>query len=315
MTATVFEVQPFLTTRDDIWRDPALREAADREYDVHKTGPWTILPASVAYCPLLLLMSPNQLADIRLRAKLTAKETGQQRDQILAHLSCEDVRRGQIEYLFELGNWSPFFKAEPDKKYGTMLQMLHYPFSKGSVHLPHKKRGSHVTVNDKPVIDPRYYLGPGDIDFDTMKAAQQFVDQICATQPLANIICSRVFPPIPESPVDGVGGAADADEYDQFVRNYTTTNWHRKATPCPCHILVPTLTLSPAIGTCAMGGSEGEKAGVVDDRLRVYGVRGLRVVDASIMPLHISAHIQATVYAIAEKAASMILEDADRGST
>lgn len=49
--------------------------------------------------------------------------------------------------------------------------------------------------------------------------------------------------------------------------------------------------------------------GVVDERLRVYGVRRLRVADASIMPLQISAHLQATVYAIAEKASHMILED------
>ena len=58
-----------------------------------------------------------------------------------------------------------------------------------------------------------------------------------------------------------------------------------------------------------MGGHLGIKAGVVDERLRVYGVRGLRVADASIMPLQISAHLQATVYAIAEKASHMILED------
>lgn len=58
-----------------------------------------------------------------------------------------------------------------------------------------------------------------------------------------------------------------------------------------------------------MGGRRGIEGGVVDERLRVYGVRGLRVIDASIMPMQISAHLQATVYAIAEKGAHMILED------
>ena len=58
-----------------------------------------------------------------------------------------------------------------------------------------------------------------------------------------------------------------------------------------------------------MGGNQGIKAGVVDERLRVYGVQKLRVADASIMPLQIAAHLQATVYAIGEKASHMILED------
>jgi choline dehydrogenase-like flavoprotein len=53
----------------------------------------------------------------------------------------------------------------------------------------------------------------------------------------------------------------------------------------------------------------GMEGGVVDERLRVYGVCGLRVVDASVMPLQISAHLQATIYAIAEKASEMIKED------
>ncbi|KAG9660834.1 hypothetical protein KCU64_g2948, partial [Aureobasidium melanogenum] len=49
--------------------------------------------------------------------------------------------------------------------------------------------------------------------------------------------------------------------------------------------------------------------GVVDDRLRVYGTTGLRVVDASIMPVIPDQHVQGPVYMIAEKAADMIKVD------
>jgi choline dehydrogenase-like flavoprotein len=58
-----------------------------------------------------------------------------------------------------------------------------------------------------------------------------------------------------------------------------------------------------------MGERSGPNAGVVNERLQVHGVSSLRVVDASIMPLQVGAHIQATVYAIAEKAAQMIVDD------
>ncbi|KAJ5118428.1 uncharacterized protein N7443_007357 [Penicillium atrosanguineum] len=282
MTATIFEVLPTLSSRDCIIGDPILTEAADRAYHASKTGPWTVMPCSVAYCSLSQIIPPWELAEISCEADRITQQTGCARDRLIAQQFKSP--RGQIEYIFDVGNWSPYFLSEPGKSYATMLQMLQYPFSRGSVHIPSLTRDHpEVTIDDKPIIDPRYYLDEGEFDKKIMALGQRMADRICSTEPLSKIIVNRVLPPVAEL-------GREEQAYEDFVSNCTVTDWH-------------------PIGTCAMGGKEGINNGVVDERLRVYGVRGLRVVDASIMPLQIGAHIQATVYAIAEKGSAMIRED------
>ncbi|MBM3558653.1 MAG: choline dehydrogenase, partial [Alphaproteobacteria bacterium] len=87
-----------------------------------------------------------------------------------------------------------------------------------------------------------------------------------------------------ELPGDGV---QDGDELLDFARRYGTTMFH-------------------LMGTCRMGPAS-RRDTVIDDTLRVHGVEGLRVADASVMPSMLSANTNAATIMIAEKASDMIL--------
>ncbi len=127
-----------------------------------------------------------------------------------------------------------------------------------------------------PAISPNYLAEAA--DRAVAVAAIRLTRRICAQPALAR------FAPVEFLP--GAELASDA-ELARAAGDIGTTIFH-------------------AVGTCRMG--TGETA-VVDDRLRVHGLAGLRVVDASIMPTITSGNTNAPTVMIAEKAADMIAED------
>ncbi|KUI60240.1 Oxygen-dependent choline dehydrogenase [Cytospora mali] len=127
---------------------------------------------------------------------------------------------------------------------------------------------------DAPEIDPGFFTHPADAH--VLGEAVALADRVLQSEHLKGKVGRRVDPP-PEVDLQ------DADAAREFVRDRIVTYHH-------------------ALGTCSMGL-------VVDERLRVKGVRGLRVVDASVLPMQVSAAIMATVYAAAEKGADLIKED------
>ncbi|RAH84883.1 glucose dehydrogenase [Aspergillus japonicus CBS 114.51] len=127
-----------------------------------------------------------------------------------------------------------------------------------------------------PVIDPNYYAT--EVDRVTLRAGIRQVNRLMLdTPPGKEMVVGEVVRPGLLRPL-GVD-ASDA-EIDEAVRKGGMTFYH------------------PA-GSAAMGK-------VVDSELRVCGVRGLRVVDASVLPLSVAGHYQVALYAIAERAAELV---------
>ena len=142
------------------------------------------------------------------------------------------------------------------------------PESRGHVHL------RSPDPDDPPAMQANYLEHPDDRVAST--SAMQIVRRIARQPALQSVIVREVRP--------GPDVSSD-DEFLEFVRNTGQTCWH-------------------PVGTCRMG--TGADA-VVDAELRVHGMAGLRIADASVMPFHVSSNTNVPAMVIGEKAAELIL--------
>ncbi|KAI0584268.1 Choline dehydrogenase [Pyrenophora tritici-repentis] len=186
-----------------------------------------------------------------------------------------------VEYLFE-SVWypwipTPFYAPRGNESYMSLTASSMVQLSRGSITL---RSGS---MSDLPLVNSNYYADPTDaaIAIESFKYLRAMLRHPALSQ----------FTIGPNSGEVSPGPAVADDDHEailKYVKANTIPNWH-------------------ATGTVRM--LPEDKGGVVDERLRVYGVDGLRVIDCSIVPILPDANILASIYMVAEKGADMVRED------
>ncbi|KAF2847819.1 GMC oxidoreductase [Plenodomus tracheiphilus IPT5] len=182
----------------------------------------------------------------------------------------------EVEYLATngyLGYQNNYQRDSPTDGYNyfTVAIANVAPLSRGTITL------KSADMADPPVINPNWLSHPA--DREVMVAGYKRVRDLWNTPTMAGVrIGEEVFP--------GPSVASDAQILD-LIRQSLSPVFH-------------------PVGTCAMGRANSTDT-VVDSHARVLGTEGLRVVDASILPILPPGHPVATIYAIAEKIAADIL--------
>ncbi|KAJ5775540.1 uncharacterized protein N7511_000551 [Penicillium nucicola] len=173
-----------------------------------------------------------------------------------------------------IGNVSNLLTNHPKDgyQYASILGVLITPTSRGNVTL------NSDSTSDLPTINPNWL----DTVADQEVAIAMFkrMRQAFQSDAMAPVVIGDEYNPGPQVQSD--------DQILGWIKNNVMTLWH-------------------AAGTCKMGTSDDEMA-VVDPQARVYGVDGLRVVDASAFPFLPPGHPQSTVYMLAEKIATDIIQ-------
>lgn len=260
-----------------------LPESEVRErYETNRSGPWAESACwAFAYMPLPPFIEAGEQADCE--AKLSAGLSvnfghsnfeKKHREYLKGVLSSpQEVAATAFLTRRAYAPVEPGSAKSGDTNWIGMCAMLSHPLSRGTVHIVSREPDEH------PEIKCNYYSN--ELDLDVHAHIMKGLQRLAGTEPFKSIIKpgGRREPPLtPDSPLE---------DYKAALRAYAGTNYH-------------------PVGTCSML-PEGD-GGVVDSRLKVYGTENLHVIDASIMPVIPRANVITAVYAVAERAADLLLE-------
>ncbi|MGH7043165.1 MAG: GMC family oxidoreductase [Acetobacteraceae bacterium] len=187
--------------------------------------------------------------------------------------SREGLASPDLQLLFSPASYDPAVFGALEREAGMTVAVCPVrPDSRGTIMAASKDPFA------KARITPNYLSAPGDVR--VLLAGMRFTRDIFAQAPIARHSSVETLP--------GPGVTTD-EQLAEYCRGFGTTLYH-------------------PVGTCRMG--EDATMAVVDQRLRVHGLDGLRVIDASVMPTLTTGNTNAPTIMIAEKGAAMIAEDA-----
>lgn len=287
LAAISFEAIDGFPTGDDLLRgDPAAIAAAQQEYAESQSGTFaTSGLTEFAYLPTVDFKS-DKGALSHVLDSIKSEKSGHPLDAARAQLLSDIIKKGDegtAQYFLFLAQTT---KAGEDTTQGvvpnpqagnylTPCAALSHPLSTGTVHI------TSSDVGVPPTIDHKYLSHPVDLDLHARHV--RFVENIARAGPFAAFVKPDGRRNDPLAFING-----SYENAKRYVKAATTTNWH-------------------SVGTLAMAPKD--KGGVVDASLKVYGVSGLRVVDASVFPLVPQSNTQSLVYAVAERAADLIKQE------
>ena len=263
-------------------RNPDIAKVAMEAWQQSGAGPLGLCPIHSAYMTLPELQDDEllSLVDEHLNNKALSPGLRAQYDLLRRLLEDENEPSGQytlapFQALPEKGpSMKGIFGMTEPENFLSIVSVLNRPFSRGTVHL------NSADPKANPIFDPRFFSHPLDMELHARHV--RWLETLAWTEPMASLLKPNGRR-LQESSKN-----TTLDEARELVRERFLTHYH-------------------VAGSTAM--MPLDRGGVVDSRLKVYGTTNLRVVDAGVFPLIPRGNIQTTVYAVAEKAADIIVAD------
>ncbi|GMK59557.1 hypothetical protein CspeluHIS016_0801630 [Cutaneotrichosporon spelunceum] len=270
-TSMAFATVDGVETWGELTTNAELSAAELAKWDADRSGKWTYVNEATGYVSMADIAgeAANTITDAIDESVLIAQLSGR-------HNIPAPVQKGMATQFALQKKWMKTNIGQieiilhmwgPTANSLVLQCALQHPFSRGTVMI------NGTNPFNMPVINPDYFSASADATM--MEHAHGWLRSFATAKPMGDVLTAELMPGA------NVTGAA----LQASFRESAGTEYH-------------------PLGTCAM--LPQAEGGVVDTSLKVYGTANVRVIDSSVIPMHISSHTMGTTYGVAEFGADII---------